>query len=148
MIQIQGIRCDVLFSCHLLFTLMIFYLLLSVIHNLFYQKTRRSFLNRYMLHIVWPCLSEKAIFMPNLDLFLSGQIYKFGLYIHISGGCGINGTNHHIPFGHKMSPFVEICITTFYYFAPFLLVFVSPLVLRDHMMRNRAQAAPLIPTVM
>ena len=91
---------------------------------------------------------RKAIFMPSLDLFLSGQTYKFGLYIHISGGCGINGTNNHIPFGHKMSPFVEICITTFYYFAPFLLVFVSPSVLRDHITRNRAHAAPLIPTVM
>ena len=57
------------------------------------QKIGRSFLNRHMLHIVWPCLSAKAIFMPSLDLFLSRQTFKFGLYIHISGGCGINGTN-------------------------------------------------------
>ena len=62
--------------------------------------------------------------MPSLDLFLSGQTYKFGLRtlnlgltIHISDCWGTNDTNSKYAFGKKCPLFVEICITTFDYFA-------------------------------
>ena len=57
-----------------------------------------------------------------------------------------NGTNS-MYSGGGVALFVEICMLKFDFFAIFVLCFVSTSVLRNCIMRNRAQVSPFITTV-